>query len=318
MMDEMTGGPDAGTIRCRLSRFMRPELVRATDLLRSNDAAHLNEALALLQDTVYSFSMKLCGHHQDAEDTAQEVFVRSLPHLSKLHDPKAMSVWLYTVAKNRCWRMRRKTSNAPSRNLSLEELMPDSAELQRLLADTHPTPEASVAQAQESERLHAAILTLPPQYRLVLVLHDMEELDTEVVAKILGVKPGTVRVRLHRARLALRRELARADVPATSAAAHPPARTRSCHEIFASLSDYLDGHIDAAASSRMRSHIEACAPCIAFLQDLRRAIERCQKAEQHCAPEIRSRLRSLLEHEKTRIAALPALPAQARQRSTTA
>ncbi len=57
--------------------------------------------------------------------------------------------------------------------------------------------------------LHEAILSLPPQYRIVLVLHDMEELDTELVAKILSIQPGTVRVRLHRARLLVRQEMAR-------------------------------------------------------------------------------------------------------------
>ena len=69
---------------------MRPELVRATELLQSNDPASVNDALGLLQNTVYAFSMKVCGHPEDAEDTAQEVFVRSLPHLAKISDPKSL------------------------------------------------------------------------------------------------------------------------------------------------------------------------------------------------------------------------------------
>ena len=58
-----------------------------------------------------------------------------------------------------------------------------------------------------------AVLQLPPQYRLVLVLHDMEELDTEEVAAVLSLQPGTVRVRLHRARLMLRKELEKLQRP---------------------------------------------------------------------------------------------------------
>ena len=86
---------------------MRPELIRATELLRLNNREAVEEAVALLQNTVYSFSMKVCGHSEDAEDTTQEVLFRSLEHLAKLQDPRQLSVWLYTVTKNRCWRMRR-------------------------------------------------------------------------------------------------------------------------------------------------------------------------------------------------------------------
>src|ERR1035441_1183015 len=57
---------------------MRPELIRATDLLRLNTPEAVEEAIGLLQNTVYSFSMKVCGHPEDAEDTMQEVLLRSL------------------------------------------------------------------------------------------------------------------------------------------------------------------------------------------------------------------------------------------------
>ena len=65
---------------------MRPELIRATDLLRRNTPEAVEEAIGLLQNTVYSFSMKVCGHPEDAEDTMQEVLSRSLGYLAKIHD----------------------------------------------------------------------------------------------------------------------------------------------------------------------------------------------------------------------------------------
>jgi RNA polymerase sigma-70 factor (ECF subfamily) len=103
---------------------MQPELIQVTDLLRLNTPEAVEEALGLLQNTVYSFSMKVCGHPEDAEDTMQEVLFRSLGHLAKIQDPQALAVWLYTVTRNRCWRMRRKSSHAPDHILSLDELMP--------------------------------------------------------------------------------------------------------------------------------------------------------------------------------------------------
>ena len=185
-------------------RKMRPELQKAIQLLRT-DPAGVPHALRLLQGTVFSFSMKLCGHREDAEDTMQDVLVSSLPHLAKIEDPRALSVWLYTAARNRCWRKRKKESTY--KTVALEDLMPDGAELSALLTAAAASPEAKALTHEDQRRVHQAVLQLSPQYRLVLVLHDMEELDTEQVAAVLSLQPGTVRVRLHRARLLLRKEL---------------------------------------------------------------------------------------------------------------
>src|SRR6266702_5688141 len=114
---------------------MRPQLLNAVALLQNDDRDSIDEAIRLMQNTVYSFSMKVCGHPEDAEDTMQEVLSRSLGHLAAIQDPKALAVWLYTVTRNRCWRMRRKGVSAPRHMLSLDELMPDEIELGRLLQD---------------------------------------------------------------------------------------------------------------------------------------------------------------------------------------
>src|ERR1019366_3394834 len=180
---------------------MRSELIHAANLLRRNTPEAVEEAVGLLQHTIYSFSMKVCGHQEDAKDNMQEVLYRSLSHLTKIQDPQALAVWLYTVTRNRCWRMRRKGASVPKHMLSLDELMPDEAELGRLLQDAAESPEGNLLHAEQHHLLHQAVLQIPVQLRIVLVLHDMEELKTEQVAQILDLQPGTVRVRLHRARL---------------------------------------------------------------------------------------------------------------------
>jgi RNA polymerase sigma-70 factor (ECF subfamily) len=157
---------------------MRPELAQAADLLRRNTPEAVEEAIALLQNTVYSFSMKVCGHPEDAEDTMQEVLYRSLGHLARIEDPQALAVWLYTVTRNRCWRMRRKSANAPRSAFSLDELMPDDAELGRLLQDAAESPEGNLLHAERHQQLRQAVLRIPAPLRMVLVLHDMEELST--------------------------------------------------------------------------------------------------------------------------------------------
>jgi RNA polymerase sigma-70 factor (ECF subfamily) len=73
---------------------MRSEIEQAILLLRRGDDEALEHALALLQNTVFSFSMKVCGQRQDAEDTMQDVLVKSVPYLPKFDSPKALAVWL--------------------------------------------------------------------------------------------------------------------------------------------------------------------------------------------------------------------------------
>ena len=87
---------------------MRPELAQAIELLHANTPEEAEKAIGLLQQTVYSFSMKVCGHPEDAEDTIQEAATASLRHLAKLENPRALAVWLSTVTRNRCSRMRRR------------------------------------------------------------------------------------------------------------------------------------------------------------------------------------------------------------------
>jgi RNA polymerase sigma-70 factor (ECF subfamily) len=138
-------------------------------------------------------------------------------------------------------------------------------------------------------RLRRVIQSLPPQYRIVLVLRDMEGFSDEEVAAIAGLPSGTVRLRLHRARLLLRDELlkgvkppagkataSRKSAPAQSSREAPtPAR---CKATFAELSDYLDGQLDGSLSKEMKQHLKGCASCRTSLASLKATVEQCRKS----------------------------------------
>jgi RNA polymerase sigma-70 factor (ECF subfamily) len=79
---------------------MRAEVEQAVALLNDKRPDAIERALSLLQQTVFAFSMRVCGHREDAEDTMQDVLLKSVPHLPKFDSSKALVVWLYTVAKN--------------------------------------------------------------------------------------------------------------------------------------------------------------------------------------------------------------------------
>jgi RNA polymerase sigma-70 factor (ECF subfamily) len=286
---------------------MRSDLTKAFELLRSGDSADLEKALELLQNTVFSFSMTVCGHREDAEDTMQDVLLKAIPYLTKFDSPKALTTWLYTVARNRCWMSRRKSKFAPREHLSLEELMPDAMELDHLgaIASGGPSPEKSAIAGQNTQQLQQAILKVPPPYRLVLVLHDVEELSTDEISRILNLKEGNVRVRLHRARLCVRKELSKlpprlaAHEVSTPRSPHRAegklARSRQCKQIFANLSNYLDGVLDDTLCKELERHMGGCKPCEAFLSSLRNAIEQTralpsQQPDPRAVAQVRARL----------------------------
>jgi RNA polymerase sigma-70 factor (ECF subfamily) len=282
---------------------MRPELIQASEMLRRGTPESVEEAVGLLQDTVFSFSMRVCGHREDAEDTMQDVLFGSLKHLAQLKEPEELAAWLYTVTRNRCRRMRR-GHIANGRRITLEELIPDQDELQRLLLASE-NPENDFLRTEQQNHLHEAVLRLPPTLRLVLVLQDMEELESEEVARILGLQTGTVRVRLHRARLALRKEMARVleTLPHKPLATKkkPIRRPEECRAIFANLSEYLDRRLAPADCEQMRAHIEGCPACVAFIKDLRGVIERCRKTPSVCDPQVAKRLRRMMTQELLRL-----------------
>ena len=234
-----------------------------------------------------SSDLRVCGQREDAEDTMQEVLLKSVPHLPKFDSPKALVVWLYKVAKNRCLMSRRRSKFAPNPDLSLEELMPDRKELEQLGTNGGINPEAFAIRSEEAGRLRDAIQRLPPQYRIVLVLRDMEGLTDEEVAEITGLRSGTVRVRIHRARLFVRKELVKGLKPRSGRTAASRAssleqlgneqpRSARCKAMFAELSNYLDEQLDDSLCEELERHLGGCEPCKAFLSSLEATIEQCR------------------------------------------
>ena len=266
---------------------MRKEIEQAVALLEKNDPRALEQALELLQATVFSFSMKVCGQREDAEDTMQEVLVKAVPYLPKFDSPRALLVWLYKVAKNRCLMNRRKSKFAPRQDLSLEELMPDRRALSRLARESPVNPESLAMRSEQAKRLREAIQELPPQYRIILGLRDMEGLSDEEVSDITGLRPGNVRVRLHRARLFVRQKVARQNQSSAAAKkakvlqhATAPAvekKAASCKALFAQLSNYLDEQLDDSLCESLEQHLDGCEPCKAFLASLESTIRQLRE-----------------------------------------
>ncbi len=160
---------------------------------------------------VFQYSLLVCGHHEDAEEVAQDALFKVFEKLDQLREPERIRPWVFRIARNACLMKRRKSVFAPAQELSLDELMPqpgDNGGHRKLeIADWTNLPENQALRAELQRVVRQAIEELPEIYKTVLLLRDIEELSTSEAAEVLDVSEEVIKTRLHRARLAVRQKL---------------------------------------------------------------------------------------------------------------
>ncbi len=136
---------------------------------------------------------RILGNWADAEDVAQEVFLRLHRHGLNFGHEAALASWLYRVTVNLCLDRSRRTRRI--------EIVPEASPDLRAAG---PSAEAELLRDEQKRRLMAALATLPPKERAAVVLREIEGLSTAEVAEVLGSSEVTVRTQIHRAMIRLR------------------------------------------------------------------------------------------------------------------
>ena len=182
-----------------------PELLRA---VARGDRLALERLLMRAQEVAWRFSMTVCGHAEDAEDAMQEALIKTYRHAAGIRDPEAFRPWLYRTVRNACLVSRRKRVHEPTRLESLDSFV-DGPEGPTPLdvKDPGKNPEQLADIAKLRRRLRRALGVLPGHYRAIVFLREMEGLSTREVASVMGISEDNVKMRLHRARVALQAEL---------------------------------------------------------------------------------------------------------------
>jgi RNA polymerase sigma-70 factor (ECF subfamily) len=155
-----------------------------------------------------AFSVRTCSNVDNAEDVFQDTLLKAYQALADLREPKALRTWLYRVAANNC-RMLRRKDKAP-RKISLDDYKPPGWEEGEVVevADWSDLPDDAAGRAELKDAFEEGLAKLPPEYRMVLLMRDVEGLSTKEAAEALDIGESAVKMRLHRARMALRQHLA--------------------------------------------------------------------------------------------------------------
>jgi len=181
-------------------------LVRAA---AAGDDAAVEHLLMRAQEVAFRFSLLVCGHAEDAEDVMQDALLRTYRYVGRIRRPEAFRTWLYRTVRNACLMKRRRRVDEPARLLSLHDggRDADGAPVELDVQDGGRQPDEAAMNRWLGRRLRAALAALPPAYRMIVILREIEGLSTREVASITKMSEANVKTRLHRARIMLRERL---------------------------------------------------------------------------------------------------------------
>ena len=155
------------------------------------------------KDSVYRQMIRVCGNREDAEDVLVEALLKAYRHLDQLRESVAFRAWLAQIAKRVCWQLKERESLMPL--LQLSTLEDEGLEI----PGKEPGPETQLARREMKQFLDEAVAALPPEYRAVYEMRDIEDRSGDEVAGKLGISRAAMKSRLHRAREIVRAHLDR-------------------------------------------------------------------------------------------------------------
>lgn len=183
----------------------REEDIALVARARKGDESAYRILLRKYQRSVYSICLRMVRNREEAEDLAQDAFVKVFAMLDRYNPSYAFSSWLFKITSNLCidFIRKKRIEGVPMD----EPVRSDKGDYIRQFETSVDDPETASLKRERSGYLSRAIESLPPHYRLMVILRHQEELSYEEIAAAVGVPLGTVKARIHRARQMLRKKL---------------------------------------------------------------------------------------------------------------
>ena len=174
---------------------------------RRGDLSAYDDLVKRYQERIYATVYHMTSNHEDANDLAQESFIKAFQALSSFKGGSSFYTWLYRIAVNKTINFLKQRKNRT--HMSLNDLDFNAEHDPDLMAlISHKTPRRDAGLTELQEKLNAALQKLSEPHRLVVVLHDVQGQSHEEIAKVMECNIGTVRSRLFYARQQLQSELA--------------------------------------------------------------------------------------------------------------
>ena len=171
----------------------------------AGDTAAFETLVERYQQQVYHLTLRMVGNDADAQDLAQEAFVRAWRGLGSFQFTSQFSTWLYRLTSNICIDFLRAQKRRKVVSLTM---LRDDEDSQWDLPDDDPLPEQQMIAAEEREALSRAFASLDPEFRQILTLRIVNGCSYQQISQILGIAEGTVKSRISRAREQLRKKMA--------------------------------------------------------------------------------------------------------------
>ena len=174
--------------------------------LHRRDQAAFSQLFETYSDRIYRLSVGLLENETEAEGVVQDTFLRLFERLDQFEGRSKLGTWLYRVAYNLCQDRLRKRQ--PVSQIAMDVDDDEAMPVPTIFIDWSQVPERFLTEAEITAELDRAIATLPAKLKAVFMLREIEGLSTKECAEVLEISDSAAKVRLHRARLRLREELA--------------------------------------------------------------------------------------------------------------
>jgi len=172
--------------------------------VQSGDHEAFEQLVKRYEKHVYNLCLRMCGNAEDAKDLSQEAFLKAWRGIGFYKFESSFSTWLYRLTSNVCIDFLRRQKRRPTVSLTVED---DDTAVEQEVVDTAPSPEEVALHRERTNAVAAAMAQLEDEFRMVLTLRVIQDLPYEKIADILDIKVGTVKSRLARARLKLKKLL---------------------------------------------------------------------------------------------------------------
>jgi len=185
--------------------------VQLVERSRKGDMQAFGALVAKYQDRIYNLVLRMVGRPSDVEELAQETFLRTLERLSQFRGGSQFYTWLFRIAANLAISYRRRAGKVRFQSMTGPEDCDEnqSASLTASMAQRREArPDEAAEAAEVHRRVMQALEELDEEFRLVVFLRDMEDMDYAEIADVLELPVGTIKSRIHRARNMLKEKLA--------------------------------------------------------------------------------------------------------------